>query len=95
MDDLPALNCLTQSDTPSVAGKTMWYGDQLNSRIIDMKLLPLECNTANITPPDSTILIRFDRQSISCMTTAGCSLEGATPIKQAGNSNQELIINPG
>ena len=95
LSDLPSLNCLTQADTPSVANQTMWYGDQLNYRIIDMKLMPLTCDVAPVIAPDTTIKIRFDRENIPCMTTAGCALAGAVPIKQNGYNPVTLFISPG
>lgn len=95
LSDLPPMNCFTQADTPSALNQTMWYGDQLNTRIIDMKLMPLTCNTPPISAPDTTIKIRFDRENVPCMTTAGCDLEGAIPIKQQGYTPVSLFINPG
>ncbi len=95
LSDLPPQNCFTQADTPSVLNQTMWYGDQLNTRFIDMKLMPLSCNTPPISCPDTTIKIRFDQENVPCMTTAGCALEGALPLEIQVYNPVTLFIEPG
>jgi hypothetical protein len=93
LDDYPGLNCFTQVDTPSVLNQTFWSGDQLNRRIIEMKIRPIDCNPASIIPPDTSLLIAFGQQTINCLINAGCDLPGPIKLKQE-NLNPKLIISP-
>jgi hypothetical protein len=90
---LPLLQCLTQSVNPNT-GQTPHAGDQLNIRVIDLELLPLNCDPSTAMPPDSSVITNFDLQIYPCLSLATCSLPDSISLKAKPTAITALSNNP-
>jgi hypothetical protein len=76
---LPQPACLSQNKNfPLNASDTLQYaGSGYTNRTIIFTLVPDSCEVGIFYPPDSSVIINFNKEKYSCINDAGCSLDSA------------------
>ena len=91
--DLPALQCMMQHNSPA-GNDTLFYGDQYNSRSVNITLLPLpQWCIDTLVPPykDTTCVVGFNILQPSCLQGGTCN---QADLLQPNHQMNALGINP-
>ncbi|HRU18427.1 MAG TPA: hypothetical protein P5070_11310, partial [Bacteroidia bacterium] len=91
--DMPALQCMMQHNNPA-GNDTLFYGDQYNSRSVNITLLPLpQWCIDTLVPPykDTTCVVGFNILQPSCLQGGTCN---QADLLQPNHQMNALGINP-
>ncbi|HNC34418.1 MAG TPA: hypothetical protein PLZ26_09905, partial [Bacteroidia bacterium] len=91
--DMPALQCMMQHNSPA-GNDTLFYGDQYNSRSVNITLLPLpQWCIDTLVPPykDTTCVVGFNILQPSCLQGGTCN---QADLLQPNHQMNALGINP-